>query len=102
MKLGFSVPIYLIDSNLENSFLNNLKEDIYLSRKNDTDFKLSNNEGWHSTSDLFIKKEETFKKVCSICAKSIASIMQSYDSKFNPDLFDASFSGWINVNPKVG
>ena len=56
MKLGFSVPIYLIDSNLENSFLNNLKEDIYLSRKNDTDFKLSNNEGWHSTSNLFIKK----------------------------------------------
>ena len=28
--------------------------------------------------------------------------MKSYDSKFNPDLFDARFSGWINVNPKGG
>ena len=102
MKLGFSVPIHVIDSNLENSFLDNLKEDIYLLRQNDTGFNLSNNEGWHSTSDLFLKKEETFQKVCSTCAKSIASIMQSYDSKFNPDLFDARFSGWINVNPKGG
>ena len=102
MKLGFSVPIHVIDSNLENSFLDNLKEDIYLLRQNDSGFNLSNNEGWHSTSDLFIKKEETFQKVCSTCAKSIASIMQSYDSKFNPDLFDARFSGWINVNPKGG
>ena len=102
MKLGFSVPIHVIDYNLENSFLDNLKEDIYLLRQTDTGFNLSNNEGWHSTSDLFLKKEETFQKVCSTCAKSIASIMQSYDSKFNPDLFDARFSGWINVNPKGG
>ena len=29
MKLGFSVPIHVIDYNLENSFLDNLKEDIY-------------------------------------------------------------------------
>ena len=30
MQLGFSIPIHLIDSNLENSFLEDLKKDIYL------------------------------------------------------------------------
>ena len=51
---------------------------------------------------IFFKKRETFQKVCTTCASSVASIMKSYDSKFNPDLFDARFSGWINVNPKGG
>ena len=67
MQLGFSIPIHLIDSNLENSFLDDLKKDIYLLRKNDSGSNISNNQGWHSTSDLFLKKEETFKKVCSTC-----------------------------------
>ena len=71
-------------------------------RENDPGFNISNNDGWHSTSDLFLKKEERIQKVCSTCASSIASIMQSYDSQFKPDLFDARFAGWINVNPKGG
>ena len=102
MQLGFSVPIHLIDSNLENSFLEDLKKDIYLLRKNDSGANISNNQGWHSTPDLFLKKEETFKKVCSTCASSIASIMKSYDGEFNPETLDARFSGWINVNHKGG
>ena len=102
MQLGFSVPIHLIETNLENSFFKDLKNDIYLLRKNDPGFNISNNYGWHSTSDLFLKKEKTIQKVCSTCASSIASIMKSYDSQFNPDLFDARFSGWININPKGG
>ena len=100
--MGFSIPIHLIDSNLENSFLEDLKKDIYLLRKNDSGSNISNNQGWHSNSDLFLKKEETFKKVCSTCASSVASIMKSYDGEFNPETFDARFSGWINVNPEGG
>ena len=102
MQLGFSIPIHLIESNLENSFLEDLKKDIYLLRKNDSGANISNNQGWHSTPDLFLKKEETFKKVCSTCASSIASIMKSYDGEFNPETLDARFSGWINVNHKGG
>ena len=102
MQLGFSIPIHLIDSNLENSFLEDLKKDIFLLRNNDSGANISNNQGWHSTPDLFLKKEETFKKVCSTCASSIASIMKSYDGEFNPETLDARFSGWINVNHKGG
>ena len=91
MQLGFSIPIHLIESNLEYSFFEDLKKDIYSLRENDPGFNISNNDGWHSTSDLFLKKEEIFQKVCSTCASSIASIMQSYDNQFNPDLFDARF-----------
>ena len=102
MQLGFSSPIHLVESNLDGTFFEKLKKDIYSLRKNDSGSNISNNLGWHSTSDLFLKKEETFQKVCTTCASSVASIMKSYDSKFNPDLFDARFSGWINVNPKGG
>ncbi len=52
MQLGFSVPIHLIDSNLENSFMEDLKKDIYLLRKNDSGANISNYQGWHSTADL--------------------------------------------------
>ena len=62
MQLGFSVPIHLIDSNLENSFLEDLKKDIYLLRKNDSGANISNNQGWHSTPDLFKKKKRHLKK----------------------------------------
>ena len=102
MQLGFSSPIHLVESNLDGTFFEKLKKDIYSLRKNDSGSNISNNLGWHSASDLFLKKEETFQKVCTTCASSVASIMKSYDSKFNPDLFDARFSGWINVNPKGG
>ena len=102
MQLGFSSPIHLVESNLDGTFFEKLKKDIYSLRKNDGGSNISNNLGWHSASDLFLKKEETFQKVCTTCASSVASIMKSYDSKFNPDLFDARFSGWINVNPKGG
>ena len=102
MHLGFSSPIHLVESNLDGTFFEKLKKDIYLLRENDSGSNISNNLGWHSASDLFLKKEETFQKVCTTCASSVASIMKSYDSKFNPDLFDARFSGWINVNPKGG
>ena len=71
-------------------------------RENDPGFNISNNDGWNSISDLFVKKEETIQKVCSTCASSIASIIQSYDSQFNPDLFDDRFAWWININPKWG
>ena len=102
MQLGFSSPIHLVESNLDGTFFEKLKKDIYSLRKNDVGSNISNNLGWHSASDLFLKKEETFQKACTTCASSVASIMKSYDSKFNPDLFDARFSGWINVNPKGG
>jgi uncharacterized protein (TIGR02466 family) len=102
MQIGFSVPIHIVDSKLSDEFLETLKKDIYLLRDNDTGFRLSNNKGWHSTSDLFLKKEESFRGVCSTCASSIASIMKSYDENFNHEAIDARFAGWINVNPKGG
>ena len=102
MQIGFSVPIHIVDSKLSDEFLETLKKDIYLLRDNDTGFRLSNNKGWHSTSDLFLKKEESFRGVCTTCASSIASIMKSYDENFNHEAIDARFAGWINVNPKGG
>ena len=102
MQIGFSVPIHVLDSNLSDEFLKTLKKDIYLLRDKDSGFSLSNNQGWHSTSDLFLKKEESFRGVCSACASSIASIMKSYDENFNHEAIDARFAGWINVNPKGG
>ena len=102
MQIGFSVPVHVVDSNLSEEFLLTLKKDIYLVRDNDSGFSISNNHGWHSTSDLFSRKEESFRGVCSNCASSIASIMKSYDENFDPESIDARFAGWINVNPKGG
>ena len=44
MQLGFSVPIHLIESNLEYSFFEDLKKDIYSLRENDPGFNISNND----------------------------------------------------------
>ena len=62
MQIGFSVPIHIVDSKLSDEFLETLKKDIYLLRDNDTGFRLSNNKGWHSTSDLFLKKKRVFEE----------------------------------------
>jgi len=56
MQLGFSSPIHLVESNLDGTFFEKLKKDIYLLKKNDSGSNISNNLGWHSASDLFLKK----------------------------------------------
>ena len=61
MQLGFSSPIHLVESNLDGTFFEKLKKDIYSLRKNDVGSNISNKLGWHSASDLFLKKEETFQ-----------------------------------------
>tara|TARA_A100001011_G_C14182051_1_gene787325 strand:- start:939 stop:1175 length:237 start_codon:yes stop_codon:yes gene_type:complete len=68
MQLGFSIPIHLVDSNLIDTFFEKLKKDIYSLRKNDSGSNISNNLGWHSTSDPFIKKRRNISKsLCYLC-----------------------------------
>ena len=102
MQIGFTSPIHIINSEIEENLLKNVIKDIYTIRDNDTGFNVSNNLGWHSTPDLFLRNEVSIKEVCKICASSIGSIMKNYNPEFNAENFDARFVGWINVNPKGG
>ncbi len=102
MQIGFTSPIHVITTNTESGLLEDLINDIYNIRENDSGFNLSNNMGWHSTADLFLRNEDSIKKICRICASSVGSTMKNYNTNFNPDDYDAKFVGWINVNPKGG
>ena len=102
MQLGFSSPILIVESNLDQNFFKSLIDDIYNIRKSDSGYKISNLDGWHSKSDLFVRKEDSFKKVCQILGSSIGAVMKTFQADFNDEKIDARFTGWINVNPKGG
>ncbi len=83
-------------------FLDELEKDIYQLRASSPSVEKSNINGWHSETDLFIRKEESFKKLCSILMSETTRILCSVSKNFDPTKYDGTFGGWININPKGG
>ncbi len=102
MELAFKTPIYILRPELDEGFLDELRKDIYKIRANEPSLKVSNINAWHSQQDLFIRKEESIKKLCSILMKETTRALCSISKTFDPNKFDGHFGGWININPKGG
>jgi len=60
----------------------------------------SNQQGWHSESDLFARKEEGIKKLCGHIIKAFNTATKKVAPEFPFANHVMQFEGWININPQ--
>ena len=102
MEIAFKTPVYIIKPTLSEGFLEDLEADIYSIRDNSPSVTVSNINGWHSETDLFLRKEESIRALCSLLMQETTKKLISISKDFDPKQYDGEFGGWININPKGG
>lgn len=99
----FSTPVFSYNAALPEELHKQLVEDIYAWKEEDAEgVKKSNNRGWHSTTDIFKRKEKSFRTICKAvlnCAKaSTLNIAPSVELAAHNVIGE----GWVNINPQWG
>ncbi len=102
MELAFKTSVYIIKPFLREGFLEALEKDIYKIRDSSPSIEVSNINGWHSETDLFLRKEESVRKLCTLLMHETTKKLISISNNFDPKLYDGEFGGWININPRGG
>ncbi len=102
MELSFKTPVYIIKPKFDNGFLEALEADIYSIRDNSPSIEVSNINGWHSEADLFLRKEESIRALCSLLMQETTKKLIEISKEFDPKQYDGEFGGWININPRGG
>ena len=102
MELAFKTSVYIIKPILGEGFLGALEKDIYKIKDSSPSIEVSNINGWHSKTDLFLRKEESVRMLCTLLMQETTKKLISISNNFDPKLYDGEFGGWINVNPRGG
>lgn len=101
IKLQALFPTYMTSVIIEDhEHLNaTLEKDCYRLKESNTGVSASNLNGWHSTTDLFSRSEESFKEI----SEHIIAFAQSSVKRIHPNLdlskYNQEMNGWININP---
>lgn len=69
-------------------------------RTEDEGIVTSNNGGWHSKRDLFIRQEPALKELAERLKLATVSAIKRYWPEFDPRAGRLTAEGWVNVNPK--
>jgi len=69
-------------------------------RKIELGVKVSNNHGWHSANDLFVRPEPAFKTVAGHITRAAMGLIRGSIENFDLSLHDIEGEGWVNVSGK--
>jgi len=69
-------------------------------RTSEQSMSISNQIGWHSAPDLFVRKEEAFRTLCAQIGKVLTHVAQTTFPAFDLSIHDIQAHGWVNINPK--
>jgi len=58
----------------------------------------SNQNGWHSARDLFLREEEPFRLLTRYIRGGLIDSVKRYWPEFEPDRTQFFLNGWVNVN----
>ena len=99
----FSTPVFSFEAGVPDAIAKQLVDDCYGWRDKDKEgVHKSNNLGWHSTTDIFTRKEKSFiatrKAVLECCNAATKTIAP----KINLEKFQILGEGWVNINPQHG
>jgi uncharacterized protein (TIGR02466 family) len=99
----FSTPVFSYEAGVPDRIAEQLVKDCYGWREADKEgVHKSNNRGWHSTTDIFTRTEETFiatrRAVIECCNASTKTVAPGIDL----DKFQILGEGWVNINPQHG
>lgn len=95
---------FIFTASLKQSAASNheIEKTCYDLKKLDSGLDVSNLGGWHSKTDLFLRKEKSLKVLCD----EIITFAQQCTLKVNPKIkfenYTQEANGWININPPNG
>ncbi len=99
----FSSPVFILQDNNHAENIDVLLKDIYeWQRNDDVDLVRSNQNGWHSPTDIFKKTEPGLSRISRLMIECFTKCTQEIAPKFDPKNFDMKGEGWVNINPKHG
>ena len=105
IKPFFATPVFIFDVNIKPEAHEILLADIYAWRDEDEGIERSNNKalGWHSSTSLFQREEESIRALCSHLLKAINSCtLEITANKFDLAEWRFLYEGWVNINGKGG
>jgi uncharacterized protein (TIGR02466 family) len=104
LKLQALFPTYVTSTMVaEHSELNNdIIKASYKIKDNSEGVHSSNLDGWHSETDLFLRKEECFKELTDIIIKFAQASVKKLNPKISLSEYKQEMNGWININPPGG
>ena len=62
--------------------------------------RISNNRGWHSENDLFVRPEPAFQALAGHITRALIRLIKSTVPAFDLTQHDVEGEGWVNVNHK--
>lgn len=71
-------------------------------RTSEQSIAVSNQIGWHSAPDLFVRKEEAFRSLCAQIGQVLTHVAQTTLPAFDLSIHDIQAHSWVNINPKGG
>lgn len=69
-------------------------------RKSEPGVKISNEFGWHSKNDLFVRPEQPFRVLASHITNALLGLIKQTAPGFDLSIHDVEGEGWVNVNGK--
>jgi uncharacterized protein (TIGR02466 family) len=69
-------------------------------RTSESGVKISNELGWHSRNDLFVRPEPAFRKIAQYITNAPLAVVRATSPKFDLTVHDIEGEGWVNVNGK--
>ena len=98
---AFSTPVYSYNAGLPGALHKELIDDIYAWKSADeTGVTKSNNRGWHSTTDIFTRRERSFRTICKAIVDCANSATRDVAPSVDLDTHKIMGEGWVNINPQ--
>jgi uncharacterized protein (TIGR02466 family) len=99
----FSTPVFSYNAALPPDLHAQLIEDIYAWKAADeVGVQKSNNRGWHSTTDIFLKRERSFRTICLAILNCANASTKNVAPTVDLDAHSTQAEGWVNINPQWG
>lgn len=96
----FSSPLRGFDVPDADSLNEELLAAIDVRRKTEEGVKVSNEFGWHSRNDLFVRPEPPFRKIARYITNALLATIRQTTPGFDLAVHDVEGEGWTNVSGK--
>jgi uncharacterized protein (TIGR02466 family) len=96
----FSAPLRGFDVPDASPLNEDLLAAIAERRKTEDGVKVSNEFGWHSRNDLFIRPEPAFKTIARNITNALLNIIRETTPGFDLAVHDVEGEGWVNVSER--